>query len=274
MVKRLFVVLLLVGSLFGADDALDAKIKSFVSPQSYAENRSFIALIFEPRSAFYKGDRVDAIKVVEKLKENGLLKLFFKKPQEFQLNFKTSGAPLFFVKIMSDTLQNIGYYRYVTTAATLDASEFTWSINLTSEYVTDPLALQNQLRKSSAEIIDIKRNSEHEWTYIVDISTAKLQVPEVLNGEDLALKRSLYAHWINVAKIRRLVIKSSRRNRWYPYIAYYDSSLHLLKIIKRDRIYRNILLNIPKNAVYMKISDLYTLKNVRDQLLLIPQGER
>jgi hypothetical protein len=130
------------------------------------------------------------------------------------------------------------------------------------------------LAKSSCEIIDIKRNGPKEWSYVIDISNAKLNVPTLHNGEEVKLKRSLYAHWLNVSQIRTLNIKSSRRNSWYPNIAYYDSSLHLVKIIKRDKVYREILLNIPKNAIYIKISDLYTLKNVRDQLILSPKGTK
>ena len=263
-----------LGEVSVQEDPLTTKIKSFLNEQTYEDNKGFINVIFDPKSAFYENDRVDAVKVVQTLKENGLLRLFFKKPQEFRLNFKTSGSPIFFVKIMSDTLRSIGYYRYVTTASTLDSSEFTWSINLTSEYATDPLVLQKQLQKSACDIIDIERNNSKEWSYVIDISNAKLNVKTLENSEKVTLKRSLYAHWLNVSKIRRLKIQSTRRNRWYPYIAYYDSSLHLVKIIKREKIYKEILLNIPKNATYIKISDLYTLKNVRDALVLLPQGAR
>ncbi len=285
MVKFLLSLLLLSSFAFAQDEAalgevsvqedpLTTKIKSFLNEKTYEDNKGFINVIFDPKSAFYENDRVDAVKVVQTLKENGLLKLFFKKPQEFRLNFKTSGSPIFFVKIMSDTLRSIGYYRYVTTASTLDSSEFTWSINLTSEYATDPLVLQKQLQKSACDIIDIERNNSKEWSYVIDISNAKLNVKTLENSKKVTLKRSLYAHWLNVSKIRRLKIQSTRRNRWYPYIAYYDSSLHLVKIIKREKIYKEILLNIPKNATYIKISDLYTLKNVRDALVLLPQGAR
>lgn len=284
MVKVLLSFLLLVTFLSANEgdnidqnttkDLLSLKIESFLGTKKYEENKGFINVIFDPRSAYYRNDRVDAIKVVKTLKENGLLNLYFTKPEEFRLNFKTSGSPLFFVKIMSDTLRSIGYYRYVTTASTLDASEFTWSINLTSEYITDPLALQTQLEKSSCEIIDIEKNSVKEWTYIIDITNAQLHVKKLYSGNEIKLKRSLYAHWLNVSGITMLKITSSRRNNWYPYIAYYDSSLHLIKILKKDKVYREILLKIPKNATYIKVSDLYTLKNVRDELVLLPLGKR
>ena len=256
------------------DTNLTQKIKSFLDKDIYEKNKSFVNIIFDVESDFYKNKRVDVVKVVETLKENGLLNLFYKSPKEIQLNFKTSGSPLFFVKLMGDTLRNIGYYRYVTTASTLSSSEFTWSINLTSEYVTDPLILQTELNKSGSNIIDIERLSATEWTYVVDMGSSFLNLLELEKSKKVKLKRSLYAHWLNVAKISKLKIVSSRRNNWYPHIAYYDASLHLLKVIKEDERYSKINLAIPKEAKYIKISDLYSLKNVKDELTLYPSGTR
>lgn len=277
MVKTIITILLLCSIAYCDDlqeDPLTIKIKSFLSEKSYVANKDFINVIFEPRSSFYIKDRVNAVKVIQTLKDNGLLNLFFQSPQDFRLNFKTSGFPLFFVKIMEDTLQNIGYFRYVTTASNFDASEFTWSINLTSEYATDPLILQNELHKSGCDIVDVEKNAAKEWTYVIDITNGYLNVVQLHAGEELKLKRSLYAHWLDISKIRSLKIRSSRRNRWYPYIAYYDASLHLLKLFKKDKIYKKLTLNMPKNAKYIKISDMYTLKNVKDKLLLYPSGTR
>jgi len=277
MVKLLLSLLLLFSFSFASDasdDPLTLKIKSFLDKNRYENNKDFINVIFDPKSAFYKNERVNSVKVIQTLKENGLLKLFFASPREFKLHFKTSGSPLFFVKIMSDTLRNIGYYRYVTTASNLDSSQFYWSINLTSEYATDPLVLQNELDKSGCNIIDIERNSADEWTYTVDIGSGFLNIQKLHDAKEIKLKRSMYAHWLDISKITTLKIKSTRRNHWYPYIAYYDASLHLLKIVKENDIYREMILKMPKNAKYIKISDVYTLKNVKDELVLLPTGSK
>ncbi len=277
MVKAVIALLVFFNFSYCDDlqkDSLTLKIQSFLSEKAYESNKDFINVIFEPKSSFYVKDRVDAVKVIQTLKNNGLLNLFFKSPQDFRLNFKTSGFPLFFVKIMEDTLQNLGYFRYVTTASNFDASEFSWSINLTSEYATDPLILQNELHKSGCNIIDVEKNSQREWTYTIDITNGHLNTIQLHADEEFKLKRSLYAHWLDISKIRTLKTRSSRRNRWYPYIAYYDSSLHLLKLLKRNKIYKKLTLSMPKNAKYIKISDMFTLKNVKDSLLLYPKGAR
>ncbi|HIP19815.1 MAG TPA: hypothetical protein EYG70_01675 [Sulfurimonas sp.] len=285
MVKILLGFFLIVNFVYALDvevfeevqvneNPLILKIKSFLDEETYNENSQFIKVIFEPETDFYENERVDSVKVVQTLKDNGLLKLFFSKPSELRLNFKTSGAPLFFVKLMGDTLRNIGYYRYVTIASNLDASEFTWNIALTSEYATDPLVLEEELQKSACKIIDIERNSAYEWTYVIDMDKGFLDIEILTAQEESSLKRSPYAHWLNVSKIKTLDILSSRRNSWYPYIAYYDASLHLLKVIRESKIHRNMKLHIPKNAKYIKIADLYTMKNIRDKLILKPKGAK
>ena len=281
MVKIFLSLLLLLSfsfaeepSVMNQEDPLIQKIKSFVNLDIYDKNQKFIEIIFSPKSSFYVNERVDVVKVISTLKDNGLLNLYFKKPKELHIHFKTSGSPLFFVKLMSDSLRNIGYYRYVTTASNLNNAEFTWSISLKSEYATDPQILQKELMSSGCKIINIKRNSPTDWEYTVDMANGFLNIQELEADKKIKLKRSLYAHWLNSAKIKELKIVSSSRNNWYPYIAYYDSSLHLLKVIKQDVKQRKIILEIPKRAKYIKISDIYTLKNVKDELTLYPSGSR
>ena len=280
MVKYLLLFALLFSFSFAEEyaledeDLLSSKIESFLGENVYQQKLNFINVIFEPKLAFYKNDRVDIVKVVKTLKENGLLELFFKQPQELHLHFKTSGSPLFFVKLMSETLRNIGYYRYVTTSSSLNSSAFEWNIALTSEYATDPIILQNELKKSGSFIIDIERKLATDWTYTIDMSGAFLNLQHLQAEEKVKLKHSLYAHWLDCSAVDFLSIKSTRRNNWYPYIALYDASLHLLKVIKEDTKHSSFKIEIPSVAKYIKISDMYTLKNVKDALILTPKGTR
>jgi len=282
MVKTLVIFLLLFSFSYGnqteknsINDFLTQKIKSLVDPVVFVKDRAYIDIIFSKKEDYYTPNgRVDSVKVIETLKENGILNLFFKKPREMQISFKTDGTPLFFVKIMSDTLSNIGYYRYVTEESTLKNSEFTWKISLTSEYAADPLILSKELSKSGCEIVDVIRESETNWTYIIDMKNARLNTKVLENGMEIRLKRSLYSYWLDVSKIKKLKITSSYRNSWYPYIAHYDKSLKLLRVIKRDSKKRRITIDMKENTYYLKISDIYTLKNIKDALVLTPIGER
>lgn len=279
MVKIVLAVILFFSFLHaevyeeGGSQVLE-KVQTFIDQSAYDANEEFIKIIFSPESNFIENERVNVVKIVDTLKENGLLKLFFDKPQELKLDFVSSGSPLFFLKVMRDSLRNIGYYRYVTVASHLNNSEFSWSINLQAEYATDPTLLQKELAKSGCKIVDIQRKSPTEWLYVVDTTQGYLNLEKLEASVETKLSRSLYAHWLDVSNIKSLRVVSSYRNRWYPEISYYDASLHLLKEIKSDQETNYINLEIPKNAKYIKISDLYMLKNVKDALTLTPYGSK
>jgi len=266
MVKIGLFLLLLFSFSFA--DSLDEKIESFMDSRTYEKNKDYIKILFSPKSSFYDQERLKTVKIVQTLKENGLLNLAFKSPQELRLHFKTSGSPLFFVRLMSDSLRDIGYYRYVTESSNLDNSAFSWSIVLMSDNATDPLLLEKELSKKGSHIVDIEMHSLQEWTYVVDMSKAFLNIESLSSGNTMELKRSLSAHWVEVSKIKNLRIKSSPRNDWYPYIAFYDKSLHLLELVKIDAKQTQINLEVPKYTQYMKVSDLYTLKNIKDELFV------
>ncbi|MDX9756167.1 MAG: hypothetical protein RBT52_01480 [Sulfurimonas sp.] len=282
MVRIFFFFLLLFSFSYGdklqstADgDLLIKKIKSLINPATFAKDRAYIDTIFSPKEDYFTSDgKVNSLKVIKTLKENGILNLFFKKPRDINITFKTQGEPQFFVKIMSDSLQNVGYYRYVTSESTLSESEFVWKISLTSEYAADPLVLSQELKKSNCEIIDIIRENETDWAYVVDMKNARLDVSVLENAQEHRLKRSLYAYWVDVSKIDKLQISSSARNDWYPYIAYYDKFLRLVRVEKIDEKTTNILLHSGQGTHYIKISDIYTLKNIKDDLVLMPTSKK
>lgn len=256
-------------------ELLTKKIKNLVSPATFAKDRAFIDVIFSPKEVYFNADgTLNSVKVIQTLKENGILNLFFKKPLDISITFKTNTEAQLFVKIMSDSLQNIGYYKYVTSYSSLNDSEFVWKIALTSEYAPDPLIINQELKKNSCEIVDIARDNGTDWTYTVNTKSAKLNVPVLQNAQEFRLKRSLYASWIDVSKIGFLSIGSSVRNDWFPYIAYYDKNLNLLKVLKYDTKKTELMLDIVDKTHYLKISDMYTLKNIKDDLVLMPRAQK
>lgn len=256
-------------------ELLIKKIKSLVNPATFTKDRAYIETIFSPKEDYFRNDgKVDSLKVIRVLKENGLLNLFFKKPRDIDITFKTQGEPRLFVKIMSDSLQNIGYYKYVTSESTLNEAEFVWKISLTSEYAADPLVLSQELKKSNCEIVDIIRENETNWSYVIDMKNAKLDVAVLQHKEELRLKRSLYAYWIDVSKVDNIKITCSNRNEWYPHIAYYDRFLRLLRVDKIDEKTTDLLLRRGEDTHYIKISDIYNLKNIKEDLVFMPTSKK
>lgn len=253
-------------------DLLQDKIKALIGEKAYARHIKFIEIIFADRDEFYTNDRVDVAKVILTLKDNGLLDLFFKKPKEMHLTFQSSGYPLFFVKIMSDTLQSMGYYRFITERSKQDESGFFWTIRLTGEYAIDPVLLKNALLKRGCDIVDIDRITQTDWSYNIDMKNAYLMLDELSPESETVLKKSLYEHWLNAKSAKSLTIWSMKGNNWYPYISIYDRELHLLKVYKRDRKTYKVKLELPEDTAYLKIADLYSLKNIKEGLRVEAEG--
>ncbi|WP_345976561.1 hypothetical protein [Sulfurimonas sp. HSL3-7] len=278
MVKKLLLVLVLALSVFAQEvieeELLDEKIISFIGEESYSKNRDYIHIIFRDTKNFYTKEHINVVKVVETLQENGLLHLFFEEPQQYEMTFHSTGSPLFFVKLMGDTLRSMGYYRYVTKESKNDESGFEWTISLEAEYVTDPVLLRKELSTCGCDIIDIVRNSATDWHYDIDTSKAHLKVDQLEIGKKKKYSRLQYAKWLDVDHIKSMQIKSHRANFWYPYIALYDSSLRLLKVIKQDEETSEFNLNLPQETRYIRVSDLYTITNIRYGLEFSPSGKK
>jgi len=255
-------------------DLLQEKIKALIGENAYARHVKFIKIIFADEAAYFTKERVDVAKVIQTLKDNGLLDLFFKKPQEMHLTFQSSGYPLFFVKIMSDTLQSMGYYRFITDRSKQDEGGFFWTIRLTGEYAIDPVLLKTALQKRGCDIVDIDRKTQTEWSYHIDMKSAYLMLEELLPETEKVLKKSLYEHWLNVKSSKSLTLWSLKGNSWYPYVSIYDDELHLLKVYKRDRKTYKIELELPEDTVYVKIADLYSLKNIKEGLRVQAHGTK
>ncbi len=291
MVKRVcFILFLIFGSLSAETfilepnqksdsqeaekDLLQEKIKALIGDNAYARHVRFIRIIFANEEDYYTNARVDVAKVIQTLKDNGLLELFFKKPQEMHLTFQSGGYPLFFVKIMSDTLQSMGYYRFITERSKQDESGFYWTIRLTGEYAIDPVLLKKALQKRGCDIVDINRNTKTDWAYHIDMKNAYLMLKELEPYTEKLLKKSLYEHWLNVKSAKSLTLWSLKGNSWYPYVSIYDKELHLLKVYKRDRKTKKIKLELPEDTAYVKIADLYSLKNIKEGLRVQAQGTK
>ena len=74
---------------------LQVKIKALIGDNAYARHVKFIKIIFSDEEAYYTKDRVDVAKVIQTLKDNCLLELFFKKPQEMHLPFNPADTRSF-----------------------------------------------------------------------------------------------------------------------------------------------------------------------------------
>lgn len=254
--------MLLLALTLSADTPLFDKVRSLVGEETFAQNEAFIRIIFEEEGRYELNGRIDVVRVVQTLRENGLLTLLFDHPQTLELTFETNGTPQFFTALMSNTLRGMGYYHYLTDSAKMNNAGYVWRIRMESEYATDPAALQRELARRGCSILDIERLDASHWRYLIDMSGAHLRLKPLEPGKKVTMKRLVYPRWLDVSKATKLTLWSLKGNNWYPYIAFYDHDLRLLKLYKRDRRSWQLIMKLPRGCAYVKVADLYSRKNM------------
>ncbi|MCF6172653.1 MAG: hypothetical protein L3J44_02570 [Campylobacteraceae bacterium] len=265
MVEKLFIFIVLTTSLFAN---LDDKIRNYLSPEKYAKQVNLIKILFKNSDNFYrKSDgNVDSLKVIKVLKENGLFKMFYKKPVSLNMEFITDKNPLIFIKVISESLDAIGYNYFLTSKAQKSDGKFSWSINLRTEHLVNPILFAKELEKRGCEVNDIFKQKENYWVYKINSDNAKLDAKLVDLDTTVKLKKPIADYLIQNHSASSIKIRTSFSDHWYPKILFLDSGLHVIsqKIIN-ERTYV-LEVKIPINSRYIKISDLYTLDNIKHGL--------
>ena len=274
MVKALLFLLFFHLQLFAIHELIDEQIKSIINETSYTKHKKLIRLVFSDEDSFLSDGKVQTIKIIKKLKENGLLKLYFTKPKLIEVTFITGGNASFFIKLLRDTLRSIGYYRYFTMKAVRSATGFVWKIQFKSEYAIDPVVLEEALNKRSCVINSISRKNATHWTYSIDIENAHLSLQLLIPEQPIELKKSLRPYLLNISKGKKLTLHTKGRDAWFPDIAIFDDKMRLLKVYKLKKRTKEIVFYLPKESVYMKITDSFNQSNLRHGLSLLLQGQK
>jgi hypothetical protein len=270
MRKILFLFFLLFCTLEA--DILFDKIKNLVSEKQFKIHNNLINLLFKDKEKFYiTKELLNYEEILQTLKENGLLQLKFKKPTQFYLEFSTNTDAIKSLKILNETLKGLGYYYYFTKSTDFKSGgKMKWKISFKTEYALDPLILVKELKLKSCVVLGISKENNQYWKYNIDVSFAKIkEAIRVDNNEKIILQKPLKPYFIAVKNASKLHIIGRKLNHWFPYIVFYDNHLNVLKVIKKDRIYKGYKTNVPRETKYIKITDLYTLLNIKRGLSII-----
>ena len=156
--------------------------------------------------------------------------------------------------------------------STFDKSSgiLSWTIVFNTEYILDPFILVQELKTKSCKVLNVTREKDNFWKYDIDVNFAKIkEAIKIDNNEKVVFQKPLRPYFIEVTDASKLQIISRNLNHWFPYIAFYDNHLNVLKVIKKDRIYKGYRTSVPRETKYIKISDLYTLINIKRGLSII-----
>lgn len=245
--------------------SFNQRVINIIGADEFTKNKSLIDYIFTNKSIYYRNGNFNYVSVMQKLKDNGLLKVYLDSPKDISITFITTDSPIKSIKIISDSLKKLGYYYYFTKNLTYTKDQsMLWSINLKTEAAIDPLMLSKELSKNNCRFLDIKKEGDTIWEYKIDTSGAALaKATKLILGEKIDFKKPLKPYFITFDEGKTLYVTSKNNNKWFPNIVFYDKKLNILNIVRRNYRTSSYRLNIPKNTEYIKIDDIYTLENIK-----------
>jgi hypothetical protein len=245
---------------------LHEKIENLIGQKDYKLHKNLITLIFNDQAKFFlANERLNYPLVLKELKQNGLLHLKLPQPQEIEVEFHTNKDSVKSLKILNDTLKALGYYYYFTKSTQYNSNGLlVWTIKLKTEFVIDPLVFVNEILKNDCRVVEINKEENHKWIYKIDTNFANIAESIFIDSNELIkLQKPLRPYFIKINGSGVLKVMSTSLNHWYPYIVFYDEHLNILNIIKKEQFSRRVSLSIPLQTKYIKITDLYTLDNIK-----------
>lgn len=243
---------------------LNEKISSFIGEKEYKVQKNLIRILFKDENKFlYDDSSVDDIKVLEKLKESGLLKLFYKNPQTLNLSFFTKDNALIFMRVINETLSSMGYNYFLTNRALKNVDGFVWEIIISTEHIVDPIIFSNKLKLRGCFLESIDRTNENEWKYIVNTENIKIEAIKIEANTTVKLKKPIKPYWIDIEDMKTISFVSKIADKWHPNIVFFDEKLHIVSDYRKDEVTNKLKLRIPINSRYVKIADMYTLDNIK-----------
>ncbi len=267
MVRLLFAFLLSVSLLSG--DVLDEKIANLIDEGGYVRHKKLIEKIFSDRSEFYTGDRLDVNKIAERLKENGLLKLFFNEPKELKITYITNSSPVLATTIVSNALKSMGYLYFVAEDSSLVNNQYKQTIILDTEHVVDPVIFINELKKRGSEVINLRRINELEWEYLINTDNGRLYDASYLfPNENVTTSLGANDHFFEVDGEGYIEIKSKAGNFWHPFIVFFTPNLNVIDIKSEESRAQYRKIKLPKGTRYIKISDFFTKSNIKNGFIV------
>jgi hypothetical protein len=254
-------------SLLGSD--IMDKANSFANLKS-ASSKNLVQFLFQNEDKYLdKEGNIDSILVLKTLKDNSLLELYSKEPQEIEMTFITQQNPLLFVRVITESLNSMGYNFFITKKAAKMPEEFLWSISLSTQNIPNPIVLNENLKAHGCKILDIAKE-DNNWIYKINSHDAKIDTIPLGAKVKTSLKKPLVPYMLSVgSNMNTITLWAHVSDHWYPKISFYTQNLQLIKTLEQDKITQNIKIKPPKGSAYIKIEDKYTLENIKRGLSVL-----
>ncbi|HJE02656.1 hypothetical protein [Aliarcobacter thereius] len=263
--KKLLLILLMILSIKAED--INQAVYNIIGSEDYNTHSNLIKHIFKDQNSFYSEDSLDYTKLLAKLEENKLLKLNYDSTKTIDVVFIFNSSPKKSFKNINDILKAIGYQNFISSKQTVKDEKLFWSIKLTSAAAINPLRLSSELNSINCKVLNIKKEGEDKWSYLIDSSNSSLyKVEDLVTQSSLSLRKPTRPYYIELANSKEITIESKAGTVWHPNVVFYDSELNVVKVVKKEKSVENIKISVPSETRFVKIDDFFALTNIKNGL--------
>jgi len=266
-----FIISVILFSVTLKASVLTEKVENIIGTKDYNIHSSLIHLLFQDESKYIINDKIKYHNLFKTLQENGLLNLKLAHPSNIEIEFKTINNNFKSYKILNEVMNALGYrYFFTKSMDVLEEKNLNWNIMFKAEYMPDPVMLIRELRYHGSNLISVQNNGQNKWSYEIDFKNTSLtNVIKIDKNEKVKFQKPLRAYMLKVDNPKSLEVFSKNLNYWYPHIVFFDKNLKVIQVIKKNRVYRGLKIQLPSDTRYIKITDMYNLINIKRGLSVI-----
>lgn len=241
-----------------------------MDPSTYSTKRNLINALFSKNSKFTNRltRQSDTLKILRVLKANGLLHLSYDSVKDMVVTFDTKGSPLLSLRIINDTLGDLGYNNYLTKSISKHEDTLSWSISIKANHMLDPVEFSKKMVALGCQIRRIQRSGEFYWNYKIDTKNGVLKTIPISLNERKSLRKPNHPYWVKVYGASKAQLVANSADNWFPKIVFFDRFLKPLEELNESVEKKSLNIPIPQTAFYMKISDKFKLDNIRRGLTI------
>jgi len=256
--RLVFVSLIFFSSIFAFN--VNDKVKNIIGVHNYQTYNKLLKKIF-------KHKKYTIEEVVSKLRNNGLLDIFFNAPKIIQTKFIfQNGNPIFDTKVLYDSLTSIGYY-YFYPINIEKGDDYSIEIEFQSEHFIEPMSIIKEMKNRGCLITDLNRKKD-KFIYNFDCEKIFIKEAKPLLPKSRKYVYASGVYWIKPNNFKKIKIYSKRLDFWHPYVVFYDKELNIIKLIENEDVNREVLSEIPEGTEYIKIMDSFNKENIKRGIIV------
>jgi len=252
------IIFLIAMNLFAFSNA---KVENLMGNEKFKVYNKLLSKIFTANND-------DLYMILVKLKDNGLLELFFDKAKIIHTNFEFKGGEnILNTKILIDTLKSLGYYYFYPSEITKRGENFILNIEFKSEHFIDPVSLMDEMKMRGCKVIDVSRNKDI-FNYKINCQNGTIKKAKLLEQKNKRYINANGIYWLLNDNFKKINIITKRIDYWHPSVWFYDKKLNLLNNVKINKKTSKITLNISAGCKYIKIMDIYNGENFKRGIIV------